>query len=174
MGLSLTPAGIVITGEGFNMLYIGHSFGRTLQSGCQTWQATLASVIIAARSCSAAARLVHHWRWENVEKRREAQGILDEGDIELMVMICCSLPWIEDGEIEDPGIINWMVRTRTNPNTRTRDALIDFPESYASAASTVTDGNSATRNGRVQWMRLDYAIPTLRFLRSHMDAHLAI
>ena len=126
------------TGEGFNMLYIGHSFGRTFAERLPNMASNVGvgnhrSQIVFSGGASGAPLAL----WENAEKRREAQGILDEGDIELMVMICCSLPWIEDGEVEDPGIINWMnYALEQNPNTRFGLAMpwIDFPESYATAA----------------------------------------
>ena len=126
------------TGEGFNMLYIGHSFGRTFAERLPNMASDVGidnhrSQIVFSGGASGAPLAL----WENAEKRREAQGILDEGNVELMVMICCSLPWIEDGEVEDPGIINWMnYALEQNPNTRFGLAMpwIDFPESYATAA----------------------------------------
>ena len=122
-------------GDGMNMLYIGHSFGRnfaerlpevTSNVGIQNHRS---NIVFSGGASGAPLAL-----WDNEDKRREAQAILDGGEIELMVMICCSLPWLETGD--DPGIENWMnYALEQNPNTRFGLAMpwIDFPESYDSA-----------------------------------------
>ena len=85
---------------------------------------------ITVTSSSAGGHLAHPW--ENAAKRRDAQEILDGGDIEVMVI---AEPWLETGE--DPGIVNWMnYALEQNPTTSFGLAMpwIDFPENYDTAA----------------------------------------
>ena len=123
-------------GVGINMLYIGHSFGRNFAERLPQIAANVGignhrSNIVFSGGASGAPLAL----WENAAKRRDAQEILDGGDIEVMVMICCSEPWLETGE--DPGIVNWMnYALEQNPTTSFGLAMpwIDFPENYDTAA----------------------------------------
>lgn len=123
-------------GDGLNTLYIGHSFGRVFASIMPDW-ARAAGVAnhrqqIVMRGGANGAPLA---LWNDPAAKAEAQAILEGGDIELLVMICCSTTFLEDGT--DPGIRAWMdYALARNPNTQFALALPwpDFPESYASAA----------------------------------------
>ena len=55
--------------------------------------------------------------WQNNAKRTEIQGILDDGDTDVMIMICCSENFFDTGV--DEGVINWMdYALARNPSTR--------------------------------------------------------
>ena len=122
--------------EGFNMLYIGHSFGRNFADRLPEVTAQMGignhrtHVVFSGGASGAPLAL-----WDNEEKKTAAQDILDTGDINLMVMICCSEPWVENGSYS--GIVNWMnYALDQNPSTIFGLAMpwIDFPESYETAA----------------------------------------
>ena len=70
----------------------------------------------------------------NEEKGNEIRSLLDEGDVDLLTMICCSDGFAQTGV--DEGITNWMnYALSRNPNTTFAFAMpwIDKPKNYPNA-----------------------------------------
>lgn len=119
-------------GDGLNALYIGHSFGRPFAEDL-TGVASDAGIdhsqnIVFSGGASGAPQAL----WDDVGHRTEIQGLLDGGDIDVLIMICCSESFIEDGT--EPAIRLWMdYALAQNPDTAFALSMlwIDFPESYA-------------------------------------------
>ena len=97
--------------------------------------------------------------WQDDEDRNAAQAILDGGDVDVLVMICCSEGWLETAD--DQGIVNWIdYALEQNPNTRFALAFPwpDFPERYDSASF-----NSRWDEGYTMWKQ------TIDTMRSRYD-----
>jgi hypothetical protein len=123
--------------DGITALYIGHSFGRPFAS-------ELTDVADAAGIDGHTQEIVKrggengspHALWNDREARAEVLEILDSGEVDVMVMICCSPSFLEDGT--DPAIRIWMDEAlAVNPDTRFVLTLPwpDFPEEYPDAAA---------------------------------------
>ncbi|MFT6400277.1 MAG: hypothetical protein ACJAYU_005048 [Bradymonadia bacterium] len=118
--------------DGLNALYIGHSFGRPFADRLPD----VASSVGVAHSQEVVMRGGERGApqalWDDLEARAEAQGLLDEGDVDVLIMICCSESFLEDGS--DAAIPLWIdYALAQNPSTRFVLALPwpDFPEEYA-------------------------------------------
>lgn len=119
--------------DGLKALYIGHSFGRPFASRLPD----VASSVGVAHSQEIVMRGgeggAPQALWDDLEARAEAQELLDEEDIDVMIMICCSASFLEDGT--DGAIRLWMdYALAQNPSTSFVLALPwpDFPEDYES------------------------------------------
>jgi hypothetical protein len=121
--------------DGVHALYIGHSFGRAFAERMPVWTQNAGvvghtqDVVFRGGSNGAPQAL-----WDNQGARAEIQGILDGGDVDVLIMICCSASFLMNGS--DPAIRLWMdYALERNPNTRFALALPwpDFPADYASA-----------------------------------------
>ena len=153
--ISSTDAGAPPT-DGLNTLYIGHSFGRIFAQRLPAFAEKVGvenhtqRIVFSGGASGAPLAL-----WQDDTDRTDAQAILDGGDVDLLVMICCSQGWIETAE--DPGIINWMdYALERNPDTRFALAMpwIDFPERYDDAASYV----ALWEMGYAQWQQTAQAL----------------
>ena len=153
--ISSTDAGAPST-DGLNTLYIGHSFGRVFAQRLPAFAEKVGvenhtqRIVFSGGASGAPLAL-----WQDDTDRTDAQAILDGGDVDLLVMICCSQGWIETAE--DPGIINWMdYALERNPDTRFALAMpwIDFPERYDDAASYV----ALWEMGYAQWQQTAEAL----------------
>ena len=121
---------------GLNMLYIGHSFGRPFANQLPEFTAGAGienhmQQIVFSGGASGAPQAL----WDDTQDREAAQAILDGGDVDVLVMICCSESFLVD--FSDPGIELWMdYALSNNPDTRFVLAMpwVDFPEDYADAA----------------------------------------
>jgi hypothetical protein len=125
-----------VDGDGVAALYIGHSFGRPFAEQFTAFAANAGieghtQRIVFSGGASGAPQAL----WENQARRREIQAVLDEGDVELLTMICCSEDFLEDGS--DQAIRDWMdYAIAQNPDTRFALAAPwpDFPANYPSVA----------------------------------------
>lgn len=142
--------------DGLNTLYIGHSFGRVFAQRLPAFAEKVGvenhtqRIVFSGGASGAPLAL-----WQDDTDRTDAQAILDGGDVDLLVMICCSQGWIETAE--DPGIINWMdYALERNPDTRFALGMpwIDFPERYDDAASYV----ALWEMGYAQWQQTAQAL----------------
>ena len=120
--------------KGQKVLYIGHSFGRPFAQKLSLF-AEMAGVdnhiqeIVFRGGSNGSPQAL----WENREVRLEIQNILDNGDIDLLVMICCSDNFKESRET-DWASQNWIdYALSANPDTDFALALpwVDYPSEYA-------------------------------------------
>ena len=122
--------------DGQHVLYIGHSFGRPFAEGLPDLVAAAgieghtSSVVFRGGAGGAPQAL-----WDDDGPngaQREALDVLATGEVDLMVMICCSLSFLEEATLgTDPGIGLWMdAALEANPDTRFALAMPwpDYPE----------------------------------------------
>lgn len=123
--------------QGLTTLYIGHSFGRPFAEQMEEF-ADGAGVIehtqaIVSRGGQNGAP---QNLWDDSVARAEIDARLAEGDVDVLVMICCSESFLVDGT---DVAIDWWVETALEYNPSTRIVLAlpwpDFPEDYDDAAS---------------------------------------
>ena len=92
-----------VNAEDYNVLYIGHSFGRifaqTLQDYAHTAGFTNHSQFIEFSGGTSGAPDA---LWNDNGHRENIKDYLDTGEIDVFIMICCSLEFIG----QDPGISN--------------------------------------------------------------------
>ena len=121
---------------GYKTLYIGHSFGKPFADRLIDFvknsenEGHSQDIVMRGGSKGAPQAL-----WNNKEARLEIQGILNRGDIDLLIMICCSKDFIETKS--DWGITNWIdYALSKNPNTKIALAMPWFssPQNYTNAA----------------------------------------
>ena len=153
--ISSTDAGAPST-DGLNTLYIGHSFGRVFAQRLPAFAEKVGvenhtqRIVFSGGASGAPLAL-----WQDDTDRTDAQAILDGGDVDLLVMICCSQGWIETAE--DPGIINWMdYALERNPghSLRIGYALDRLSGEYDDAASYV----ALWEMGYAQWQQTAEAL----------------
>ncbi len=121
---------------GYNALYIGHSFGKPFADRLLKFAENSGidghsqNIVFRGGSEGAPQAL-----WNNAETKLEIQGILDSGDIDLLIMICCSKDLLENGS--DWGITNWIhYALSKNPDTKFALAMPWLPspqDKYANA-----------------------------------------
>jgi len=150
----------IAPGEAPKTLYIGHSFGRPFAARMEQWTANAGIMghtqgVVFSGGASGAPQAL----WDHPQKSLAIKGILDSGEVETLIMICCSMRFLEDGT--DPAIRLWMdYALEHNPNTRFVLALPwpDFPEDY----DTVELYAELWNEGRALWgvlidqLRADY------------------
>ena len=146
--------------EGLTALYIGHSFGRTFAESLTEFSTEAGvvghtqEVVFSGGQTGAPQNL-----WDDPEHRAEIQAILDTGEIDLLIMICCSESFIEDGT--DPALELWIdYALAQNPDTRFSLALPwpDFPEEYEDAAeyAALWLGGDLLWHARIDQLRETY------------------
>ena len=132
-----TPTLSSMSIPGYNTLYMGHSFGKPFADRLTDFAENSE---IDGHSQDAIQRGDSEGSpqalWNNEEAKLEIQGILDSGDIDLLIMICCSKDLIATRS--DSGITNWIdYALSKNPNTKFALALpwLTSPQGkYANAA----------------------------------------
>ena len=122
--------------NGYKTLYIGHSFGKPFADRLMDFvknseiESHSQDIVMRGGSKGAPQAL-----WNDQETKLEIQGILNRGDIDLLIMICCSKDLIETKS--DWGITNWIdYALSKNPNTKFALAMPWFssPQNYTNAA----------------------------------------
>lgn len=133
--------------QGLTVLYIGHSFGKPFATA-------LPALTEAAGIEGHVAQAVKRGGvngspqglWDDVEAREEVLEILATGEVDVMVMICCSPRFMEEATIgTDPAIGLWMDEAlAVNPDTRFALALPwpDYPERDPAGNATYPDADS--------------------------------
>lgn len=142
-------------------LYIGHSFGRPFAEALTDVAADggiaghTQDIVMRGGENGAPQAL-----WDDAAVRDEILDTLAGGDIDLLVMICCSLSFLDDQT--DPAIRLWMDEAlAANPDTRIVLALPwpDYPErDYDDAdsyAAVWNDGHDAW-HALIDGLRDDY------------------
>ena len=131
-----------VNAEDYNVLYIGHSFGRifaqTLQDYAHTAGFTNHSQLI---EMSGGASGAPDALWADDGHRENIKNYLDTGEIDVLIMICCSLEFIG----QEPGISNFTdeaihnftaYAVEKNPDVRIGLSMPwkDFPGDYENAS----------------------------------------
>jgi len=135
----LTPSGPPeeVYADQYNVLYIGHSFGRTFAQKLETFAHDSgfedhASYIELSGGASGAPDAL----WADDGHRENIKAYLDTGEIDVLIMICCSVEFVETGGESDEAIWNFAsYALAKNPATRIGLSWLwrDFPQNYASA-----------------------------------------
>ena len=140
--------------DSYNVLYIGHSFGRPFASQMEDFAAMVGidhnqSIVFSGGDSGSPEEL-----WENVGHRTEIMEILDGGSIDALVMICCSPSWQANyGMNDDDAVWNFTsYALQQNPNTRIGLAMPweDFPLQYDNAS----EHRDLTDRGYNLWMNM--------------------
>lgn len=126
-----------VDGNDYNVLYIGHSFGRVFAETLQDYAHAAgftdhAQYIEMSGGASGAPDAL----WADDGHRKNIKTYLDTGEIDVLIMICCSIEFIENGLQSDEAIWNFTgYALDKNPDTRIGLALPwkDYPSDYEDA-----------------------------------------
>jgi len=143
-----------VDSEEYNVLYVGHSFGRIFAQTLQDYAHDAgfpdhAQYIEMSGGASGAPDAL----WADDDHRRNIKAYLDTGEIDVFIMICCSIEFMESGLQSDEAIWNFTgYALEQNPATRIGLALPwkDYPSEYADAEE-YTDGSD---EAYASWKRL--------------------
>ena len=127
-----------VNADEYNVLYIGHSFGRPFAQKLETFAHDSgfedhASYIEFSGGASGAPDAL----WADDEHRENIKAYLDTGEIDVLIMICCSIEFIETEGESDAAIWNFAsYALARNPDIRIGLAMPwkDYPQDYDSAA----------------------------------------
>ena len=135
------------TPEGLTVLYIGHSFGRPFAEALPDFaedagvEGHVSHIVMRGGANGAPQAL-----WDDDEAREEALDILATGEVDVMVMICCSESFVAEETLgTDPAIGLWMDEAlEANPDTRFALAAPwpDYPERYSDNTPSYPDAES--------------------------------
>ena len=127
-----------VNAEDYNVLYIGHSFGRifaqTLQDYAHTAGFTNHSQFI---EMSGGVSGAPDALWADDGHRENIKDYLDTGEIDVFIMICCSIEFMKSDFQSDAAIWNFTsYAVDKNPNIRIGLAMPwkDFPGDYENAS----------------------------------------
>ena len=123
-----------VKAEDYNVLYIGHSFGRVFAETLPDYAHTAgftdhAQYIEMSGGASGAPDAL----WEDDGHRENIKDYLDTGEIDVFIMICCSIEFMESDFQSDAAIWNFTsYAVDKNPNIRIGLAMPwkDFPGDY--------------------------------------------
>jgi hypothetical protein len=107
-----------VNAEEYNVLYIGHSFGRVFAETLQDYAHTAgftdhAQYIESSGGTSGAPDAL----WEDDGHRENIKAYLDTGEIDVFIMICCSIEFMESDFESDAAIWNFTsYAVDQNPN----------------------------------------------------------
>ena len=126
-----------VNSEDYNVLYIGHSFGRKFAELLEDYAHTAgetnhAQYIEFSGGESGSPGLL----WEDAEHRANIKSFLDTGEIDVLIMICCSPEFIQTLDT-DQAIWNFTdYAVEQNPDVRIGLAMPwkDFPGEYENAS----------------------------------------
>ena len=126
-----------VDGDDENILYIGHSFGRPFAKLVEEYAHTAgikkhAQYIEFSGGESGSPALL----WEDAEHRANIKAFLDTGEIDVLIMICCSPEFIETLDT-DQAIWNFTdYAVEMNPDVRIGLAMPwkDYPAEYENAS----------------------------------------
>jgi len=135
----LTPSGSPeeVNADEYNVLYIGHSFGRPFAQKLETFAHDSgfedhASYIEMSGGASGAPDAL----WADDEHRENIKAYLDTGEIDVLIMICCSIEFLETEGESDEAVWNFAsYALGKNPAARIGLAMPwkDYPQDYGSA-----------------------------------------
>ena len=144
----------LVNANDYNVLYIGHSFGRVFAETLQDYAHTAgftdhAQYIEMSGGASGAPDAL----WEDDGHRENIKAYLDTGEIDVLIMICCSVEFVETGAQSDEAIWNFTdYALDKNPDTRIGLSMLwkDFPGQYENAS----DYNNGSELLHDSWVRL--------------------
>ena len=126
-----------VKAEEYNVLYIGHSFGRPFAEDLEGFAHTAGEADHAHYSeFSGGESGSPGLLWEDAEHRANIKAFLDTGEIDVLVMICCSPEFIQTLDT-DQAVWNFTdYAVAQNPDVRIGLAMPwkDFPSSFANAS----------------------------------------
>ena len=131
-----------VDGDDYNVLYIGHSFGRKFAELLEDYAHTAgetshAQYIEFSGGESGSPGLL----WEDAEHQANIKAFLDTGEIDVLIMICCSPEFIQTLDT-DQAVWNFTdYAVAKNPNVRIGLAMPwkDFPGEYENASEYATN-----------------------------------
>ena len=131
-----------VDSEDYNVLYIGHSFGRKFAELLEDYAHTAgetdhAQYIEFSGGESGSPGLL----WEDAEHQANIKAFLDTGEIDVLIMICCSPEFIQTLDT-DQAVWNFTdYAVAKNPNVRIGLAMPwkDFPNEYENASEYATN-----------------------------------
>jgi len=131
-----------VDGGDENVLYIGHSFGRPFARLIEDYAHTAGikehtQYIEFSGGESGSPGLL----WEDAEHRANIKAFLDTGEIDVLIMICCSPEFIETLDT-DQAIWNFTdYAVEMNPDVRIGLAMPwkDYPAEYENASEYATN-----------------------------------
>ena len=131
-----------VDSEDYNVLYIGHSFGRKFAELLEDYAHTAgetdhAQYIEFSGGESGSPGLL----WEDAEHQANIKAFLDTGEIDVLIMICCSPEFIQTLDT-DQAVWNFTdYAVAKNPNVRIGLAMPwkDFPGEYENASEYATN-----------------------------------
>ena len=143
-----------VRAEDYNVLYIGHSFGRVFAETLLDYAHTAgfsdhAQYIEMSGGASGAPDAL----WEDDGHRENIKDYLDTGEIDVFIMICCSIEFMESDFQSDAAIWNFTsYAVDKNPNIRIGLAMPwkDYPSDYDNA----TEYRNGSDEAYELWKRL--------------------
>ena len=131
-----------VDGDDYNVLYIGHSFGRKFAELLEDYAHTAgetdhAQYIEFSGGESGSPGLL----WEDAKHQANIKAFLDTGEIDVLIMICCSPEFIQTLDT-DQAVWNFAdYAVEKNPNVRIGLAMPwkDFPGEYDNASEYATN-----------------------------------
>ena len=143
-----------VNADDYNVLYIGHNFGRLFAQTLEDYAHTAgfsdhAQYIEMSGGASGAPDAL----WADDGHRRNIKAYLDTGEIDVFIMICCSIEFMESGAQSDEVIWNFTdYALDKNPDTRIGLALPwkDYPSDYEDA----TEYRNGSDEAYESWKRL--------------------
>ena len=143
-----------VNSEDYNVLYIGHSFGRRFAELLEDYSQTAGITNHTAYAqFSGGVSGAPDALWSDETDSERIKEFLDTGEIDVLIMICCSIEFMETGLQSDEAIWNFTdYALNKNPDTRIGLSMIwkDYPGQYENA--------SEHRNGSgflyESWVRL--------------------
>ena len=97
-----------VNADDYNVLYIGHSFGRQFAESLEDYAHTAgvsnhATYIVFSGGASGAPDQL----WADTADRKQIQAFLDTGEIDALIMICCSIEFVESEGKTDEAVWNF-------------------------------------------------------------------
>jgi hypothetical protein len=143
-----------VNGEDYNVLYVGHSFGRIFAETLQDYAHTAgfsnhSQYIEMSGGASGAPDAL----WADDGHRENIKAYLDTGEIDVFIMICCSIEFMDTGLQSDAAIWNFSsYAVEKNPEIRIGLAMPwkDYPAEYENGTEYRNQSDIAY-NG---WMNL--------------------
>ena len=139
-----------VDSEDYNVLYIGHSFGRQFAKLLEDYAHTSGiSNHSAYAQFSGGPNGAPDALWADEADSERIKEFLDTGEIDVLIMICCSIEFIESGAQSDEAIWNFTeYALDRNANTRIGLALPwkDYPEDYDNASEFRDGSDEAYRS----------------------------
>ena len=131
-----------VDSDDYNVLYIGHSFGRKFAELLEDYAHTAgetdhAQYIEFSGGESGSPGLL----WDDAQHQANIKAFLDTGEIDVLIMICCSPEFIQTLDT-DQAVWNFTdYAVEKNPNIRIGLAMPwkDFPGEYENASEYATN-----------------------------------